>query len=331
MNEHNQETQDVLHQIAALTPSGADQPQQVRAWARLARRLAARPIPREQIPPRLHLPPGTGLVWAGTVVSAPFSFPTVRAAASDFLGLFRVQKFAAISISPEQIAILQQVAENGAVPGELIIEDEPGELMPVLSIPDAATFAGMDRVRTLVALGEPQDIFVMDGGHGRFIIDVAGARSLVSAAGADPALLPDTLDGAAVDVTTFPGVQQMWADGTALLQTESPVVDYPADLDPVLLGEALLQVLGLSEVEAFRLARQIDWTSTLLLPVPSTLATFSEVNVDDVNGMALTSIDGQGNVSISQKSGMLYLVVGNQTVSDLVALARQDALTSPVG
>ena len=61
----------------------------------------------------------------------------------------------------------------------------------------------------------------------------------------------------------------------------------------------------------------------LLLPVPSTLATFSEVNVDGVNGMALTSIDGQGNVLIWQKSGVLFLVVGNQTVSDLVALANE--------
>ena len=63
-----------------------------------------------------------------------FSFPAVRAGASEFLGLFRVQKFAPISISPEQIALLEQLAEEGMEPGELVIRNEPGAITPVGSL-----------------------------------------------------------------------------------------------------------------------------------------------------------------------------------------------------
>ena len=136
-------------------------------------------------------------------------------------------------------------------------------------------------------------------------------------------LIHAVLDGAAVDVTVHAGVHQFWADGTMLLQMESPRVVYPDGLDPTLLGEALLQVLGLSKTEAARLARQIDWTSTLLLPVPSTLATFSEITVDDASGMALTSLDGAGNALIWQKSGMLYLLIADLPAAELAALANQ--------
>jgi len=322
MKPTNQDPQDVLHQIADLAPRAADQPRREAAWSRLHAQLAPRPARRRRF---WHgWLPRPALAWSAAALLAIllFSFPAVRAAASEFLGLFRVQKFAAVSISPEQIAILQQVAENGTMPGELIIDEEPGELIPVQSLAEAARFSGLAAVRTLPALGAPDEIYVAGGGNGRFIIDLSGARDLIGAAGADPALLPASLDGAAVDLTLYGGVHQLWAGNTMLLQTESPLVTYPDDLDPVMLGQALLQVLGLNELEAFRLAQQIDWTSTLLLPVPSTLATFSEVSVDGVSGMALTSLDGEGNAIVWQEGGILYLLVSDQPVPALVDLAN---------
>ena len=164
----------------------------------------------------------------------------MRAAASDLLSLFRVQKFAAISISPEQIALLQQVAEKGILPGELEIAQEPGALTPVDSLAEAAILTGITAVRTLPTLGEPEEIFISEGGSGQFTIDEANARSLLEAANLNPDLLPQGIDGNRITVAIFSGVEQRWADGTTLLQTDSPLVQYPAALDPVLLGEALL-------------------------------------------------------------------------------------------
>jgi hypothetical protein len=263
--------------------------------------------------------------WATALVllifAAVFTFPGVRAAASDFLGLFRVQKFAPISISPRQLAMLEQLAGQGLYPGQFEIVREPGAAQPVDSTAAAAARLGQP-VRTLSSLGEPQNIFLAEGGSGRLTIELAQARALLSAAGADPALLPDSLEGATIDVTLFDTVSQHWDNGMNLLQTESPTVNYPADVDPAVIGEALLQLLGLAPGEARRLARSVDWTNTLLLPIPENVATFGEVRVDGVTALAISTIQGQESALMWQKGGIVYVLNGSENVDDLVKIAN---------
>lgn len=327
MNDEKQ-LQEVMEQLTVLEPMAADAPRPARqAYARLQAELT--PPARENwlaqvgqwlVGPQRRLATAVSLALALLVIT--FSFPAVRAAASDLLGLFRVQKFAAISVSPEQLAILQQVAEQGIMPGTLEIDQEPGALTPVDSLAEAANRTGLTAVRTLPTLGEPGQIFISSGGSGQFTIDEANARSLLAAANLDPTLLPSGIDGARITVATFSGVEQRWADGTTLLQTDSPLVQYPDALDPALLGEALLQILGLSPLEASRLARQIDWTSTLLLPIPSSIASFQEISINGGSGIGLSSIDGRINALVWQANGRLYLLAGAQTTHELAELAN---------
>jgi hypothetical protein len=328
MNEQDKQIQEVMEQLSVLQPTGANAP---RPAAQAYRQVQAKLSPKRsgwlvQFGQRIAAPQrrlATAVSLAITLLIITFSFPTVRAAASDLLSLFRVQKFAAISISPEQLAILQRVAEEGIMPGELEIEQEPGALTAVNSLAEAATITGITAVRTLPTLGDPNEIFVSEGGSGQLTINEANARSLLQAANLDPALLPAGIDGARITVVIFNGVEQRWADGTTLLQSESPLVQYPDALDPALLGEALLQFLGLTPPEAARLARQIDWTSTLLLPIPSNAATFQEVVVNGSSGIGLSSLDGQMNALVWQENGTLYLLAGSQTPAELAALANE--------
>ncbi len=330
MNEDKQ-LQDVMEQLSVLEPTAADAPRPARqAYARLQTQLHPKQAPERpswlaQLGQWLFGPQrrlATAVSLTLTLLVITFSFPAVRAAASDLLSLFRVQKFAAISVSPEQLAILQQVAEQGVMPGELIIDQEPGALTPADSVAEAASLTGLTAVSTLPSLGDPTEIFISSGGSGQFIIDEANARSLLETANLNPALLPTGIDGARITVATFSGVEQRWADGTTLLQTDSPIVQYPDALDPSLLGEALLQLLGLNPLEASRLAQQIDWTSTLLLPIPSNLATFQEMQVNGVSGIGLSSIDGTANGLVWQKDGRLYVLAGAQPAAELAELAN---------
>lgn len=330
MTNSEKEIQDTLKQLSALAPQAGDAPRPARqalARVRLAvdQQEEARLVNRiSQFMRPQNRQYATAVTLFLILFITAFSFPAVRAAASDFLGLFRVEKFAAVSVAPEQIALLQQVAEEGLMPGQIEIINEPGELEPVDSLAAAQRQTGLASVRTLADRAEPDGIWVADGGNGRFTVDLANARAIVEAAGADPALLPDSLDGAVVEVEVFAGIQQQWSDGLVFVQSASPEVDYPEDIDPVVLGEALLQVLGLSDTEAYRLARSIDWTSTALLPVPQELASFSEVTVDGVSGMALDSLEGSGSTLLWQKDGIIYVLIGNNVASDaLVALAGQ--------
>ena len=255
-------------------------------------------------------------------IAVLFSFPAVRAAASDFLGLFRVQKFAPISVSPEQMAMLEQLAEEGMAPGEMEVIREPGAAWPVDSLVEAELETGMT-IRTLAGLGQPAAINVIDGGEGRLRIDLAAARALMETAGADPTLLPDELDGAVVHVTVFPGVQQSWpgaGEGYTLMQAPSPWVEYPQDVDAQALGEAVLQVLGTDPRQAHRIASSIDWASTLLLPIPRELVTFREVTIDGVSGVALEPLDGEGGALLWQKEDMLYMLSAPGSIDELLAV-----------
>ena len=320
------EIHDVLEHLATLAPTEADAPRPApQVLAQLKQRIDERNYsPEERLSWRFmqmfkrKYAFATFFVLLFLVVA--FSLPPVRAAASDFLGLFRVQKFAAISVSPRQLAMLEEVAEQGLQPGELELVEEPGPAQSFTSPAEASIAAGL-RVKTVEALGAPDEIRVTGGGSGRLTIDLESARRILEMAEVNPRLLPDSLDGANVDVTIFPSVEQTWDEGVTLLQTESPVIDYPDDVNPALLGQALLRMLGMTPGEARRLAANIDWTSTLLLPIPEDLATFNEVEVAGTTGLALSSVDGEGNVIMWQRDGVLFLLIGDQSIDDLGEIA----------
>jgi hypothetical protein len=322
MTKHEENIQEVLDTIAVLSPTTAEAPQPAsQALARL--RTQIEPEPRISIYERLTemFKRKYALATMAVLVlfSLAFAFPSVRAAASDFLGLFRVQKFAAISVSPEQLAMLEEIADSGLFPGEIEMIEEPGQLTAVDSLAEAEAFAGKS-IRTLSELGEPDQIYTMTGGSGRLIVNVEDTRSIMEMAGVDPALIPDSLDGAPVSVTVYPGIGLQWED-IVLLQSPSPLVEYPDDVDTVALGEALLRILGMDGRQARRLAQNIDWTNTLLLPVPENVASFREVDVDGVSGIALSSINGRDTALMWQKDGIVFVLSGGN-VADLIEAAN---------
>lgn len=328
MSHHDDEFQDVLDQLTWLEPGPSDAPQPAQqALAQTRTRMAQRSSLVEDFFRSVNkMTNRRSMAIVATLVVAVvalLSIPAVRATASDFLGLFRVQKFAPISVSPEQIALLEQLGEQGLEPGEFVMVDEPSEPEMVFSVAEAAARTGYS-LRTLEELGPAAETYVMSDGSGYLTVDLAGARAILEATGADPALLPETLEGARIDVNVFPSVQQIWtAEGVMLMQTQSPYVAYPENVDPSVLGEALLQVLGVDPVAAEQIAQSIDWTSTLLLPFPQDLATYQEVTVDGVPGVALLPLDSsKGTAVMWQKDGTVFMLNGDMGLDELLALAN---------
>jgi len=322
MDEQERDIQTALAQLSALEPG----PEEVAGPTRLAlarfRQRHERDFDhrRKIMSTRRLVPVALTLVLA---VVALVAFPSVRAAASDFLGLFRVRQFAPISVSPQQLALLERLGEEGLEPGEFVVTREIGDPVNVDSPEAAAAVAGFTP-KALPNRGELIRTYVMTGGAGHLVVNLAGARAIVEAAGADPLLLPDSLDGARVDVTVYDSVGQLYDNGIMLVQAPSPDVNYPDDVDPTVLGEALLQVLGTEPGEARRIAQSIDWTSTLLLPIPQNLGTYREVSVDGVTGVVLEPFDPEDEAALLwQKDGMVYMMTaGRLSVDDLVAQAN---------
>jgi hypothetical protein len=59
----------------------------------------------------------------------------------------------------------------------------------------------------------------------------------------------------------------------------------------------------------------------LLLPVPESVATFNEVQINGSSGLALTSVDGENAVVLWQSDGMVYVLSGFDS-SRLVSIAN---------
>ncbi len=326
MNEDN-EIQNALDRLAVLAPDATEAPTPpVVALAQLKQRIGRQPLAATHLNRSRNMMSNRRFVVAGLTVVVALAFlmmfPAVRAAANDFLGLFRVQKFAPISVSSQQLALLEQLGEQGLEPGEFVVTQEIGD-PEVVDSPEAAAAAAGFVPKELPDRSDLIRSYVMDGGAGHLIVNLAGARAIVEAAGADPLLLPDSLDGARVDVTVYDSIGQLYDSGAMLIQSPSPDVNYPADVDPTVLGEALLQVLGTEPAEASRIAQSIDWTSTLLLPVPQDLGSYREVTVNGVSGVLLEPFDPEAEASVVwQKDGMIYMFrAGRLSVDELLALA----------
>lgn len=329
---NEEETNAVFDQLAELAPTETERPMPARAMLSRIKRELDQPAEAKGLSAfwatlwqALFAPARRGAVTAVftlLLVAVSFTSPAMRAFASDFLGNFRVQKFAAISISPDQIAIFEQIAESGLMPGTLEFIDDPGEGTAVDTLREATRLSGIDHIQTLPQLGNPDGIFVTDGGSARFTLDLESSRAIFELVGLEPTLLPDELRDSNVRIFIFGTIGQRWDDGTMLVQTESPIVEYPNGIDPAILGEALLQLLGLSQGEASRLAQQIDWTSTLVLPIPTDVGTFQEVTVQGVSGLFVETVDGQESALVWQKDGTLYMLTTPAELPALLDLAN---------
>lgn len=315
MSKSEDNIQDVLENLSLLSPSAADASRPTsEALAHLTQRVQGND--RQSFSWRITNMFRRKYVFASLSVILllliAFSFPGVRAAASDFLGLFRVDKFAPLSITPEQLALLEEIAESGLYPGEIEMIEEPGEPEYLSSLSEAENRTGWS-VRSPGDLENPDSLYYMSGGSGRLIVNVENARTILGIAGVDPALIPDSLDQAAVEVTVYPSVSQNWNEGIVLLQSPSPQILYPDDVDVSALGSALLQVLGMEQAEADSIAANFDWTSTLLVPIPENMASFNEVQVDGEVGLALNSLDGNNAAILWQREGVVYVLSGADT------------------
>ncbi len=308
-----------------------------RALDCLIHRIQARPSLKERMAEMLGLdnhrwrPALIALVLL--VVAVSFTFEPVRVAAGDILSIFRVQEFAVIPVGPEQMERMEEIGrllEENYFLSEPIMVEEP-EVETIATLREASVAAGF-AARAPEYLPEDfapaEGIEVTGPGSAQVTVDVELARSLFVMAGLDPALLPDSLGAQPLAVSLFPMVKQTWLyqSRTALtfLQGPSPVVGFPDDVDPAALGAAALQLLGMSEREAERVSKAIDWTTTLVLPIPTDFVSFREVTIDGTTGLVLSEeYDHLGSHSalMWQKDGIVYFMQGNLQMSHLMDVA----------
>ena len=185
-------------------------------------------------------------------------------------------------------------------------------------------------------------ISVMDGASFTFTIDRDKAQLLLDEAGRGDLILPEEVDGADVSVEIPSSVSlsfgtcpepssgseaeremareaqgggspgRMYADCIILAQIPSPEVSAPVSLDIIKLAQIGLEFTGMTAEEAAQFTSTVDWTSTLVVPIPRNAATYEQILVDGVTGTLIErpSDDAPQFALFWVKDGIIYTIGG---------------------
>ena len=258
------------------------------------------------------------------------AFPGTRALAGELLNLFRVQQ---VTVVPVDFTGLEQLTGDGMLGNQftdlisdsIVMEHEPGEPVEASSAEQASQMAGFN-VR-LPAEKTPSQIYVTDNAAFTLTLDRARAQSLLEAAGRSDLVLPESVDGAEISVNIpasvsvafgtcpKPGdgeivteestVARRYPDCVILVQIPSPTVNAPASLNVDELARIGLEFTGMSPEEAAEFASTVNWTSTLVVPIPSNATTHEQVTVDGVTGTLI-----QRPADVASKYALLWVKDG---------------------
>ncbi len=284
-------------------------------------------------------------LWAGAAVVVMLALlmfiPQVRAAAINFLGLFRVESIQVVQFNP---ANLPQNLDQGMVRFDEMMNEqfkfeESGEPVVVGSAEEASQLAGFT-VKQPAASTVAQEITYQPGSSLEFTIDVGLMQLVLEELGSD-LVLPKAINGEKVSVEIPASVTIQMGDCrpfdpdvqsernlafcTALFQGPSPTVSAPPGVDVQEVGEAMLQLLGMSATEAANFSANIDWATTLVLPVPQELSP-RQVTVNGVPATLLVEdrsyMQDKRYTLIWIQDGILYGLTGRGSTTEALRLAE---------
>lgn len=282
-------------------------------------------------------------VWAITAVIAllvaSMTFAPVRAWAGQFLGLFRVQQVQVIQIDPTLLNNLNGDTAFGKQISQLLSETttvlkEPGQPQPVHNVAEASQRAGF-AVRLPTSRTDKLALTVSDSSAFQFVIDRKLAQDVLNQSGHSDLQLPASVDGATIKVNIPAAVTAEYGDCpnpenlaneksnggspgrkfincVMVAQIPSPTVDTPPDLDVQKLAEIGLQFTGMKAEDARAYAQTVDWTSTLVIPLPRNAAQYKKMTVDGANGYLIQRPldDAPQYTLIWVKNGIIYAIGG---------------------
>ncbi len=101
----------------------------------------------------------------------------------------------------------------------------------------------------------------------------------------------------------------------------------PANVDIAQLAQIGLEFTGMTSDQAAAFTNSIDWTSTLVVPIPKNAATYQQLTVDGVTGTLIQrpADDAPQFVLIWIKNGIVY-AIGSLGTNSLQAIGMANSL-----
>jgi hypothetical protein len=283
-------------------------------------------------------------LWVGlsavVIVSVALSFAPVRAWAGSLLGLLRVQQIVVLPVDTTRLDELGGSSTLGKQLSQLLsdsttVTKEPGDPRSVDNAAQASELAGFT-VRLPASRSDAPQLSVQGEAAFEFVVNRERAQTLLKEAGLDDVQLPASLDGATVKVDIPAGVTAAYGDCPKLDERDgerqgspgrrminciilseipSPSVTTPPEMDEEQvrqLAEIGLQFSGMSPEEAHKFSQTVDWTSTLVVPIPRNGASYRQVSVDGVTGNLIQrpTDDAPQYLLMWVKDGIIYAIGG---------------------
>jgi hypothetical protein len=280
----------------------------------------------------------SGLVVA-LVLMLVLGTPQGRGAAAQFLAQFRGERFAAVSLSTNQIANLEETLSELERLGTISGIDTAPEPQAVASVAAASRFVGFPVLEpdpaTLPAgiSATPAAVRVMPAHQVRFTFDLDRARAHYQSIGRNDVTLPDRFDGASLVVNTPPAVLLEYRSGDAPVDTpfgfglvvgQAGMVTAGAEGGVTLeeLREFLLGLPGLSPETVRQLRAIDDWQTTLPVPIPVEQIDWERVTIAGSPGLLLNDNTGLGSAAIWQRDGRIFGIAGAMMARELQRVAE---------
>ncbi len=303
------------------------------------KRFRERKLSQKEIPMLRKIFASTAIRY-GTIaillLAVILAVPATRALADQVLSLFRVEQ---VTVLPVDFTGMKQLSGNGPlrqqlsdlISGSITVKEKPGTPVQVNSAAEASQKAGF-------AVRLPQNttfsrLSVQNAAAFDVKIDRSKAQALLDEAGRSDLVLPKDIDGAVVSVSVPASVRadfgtcpdpaaaedamrgsasRNFPDCVMLAEIPSPTVNAPANVDVAQLAQIGLEFTGMTPEQAAAYTKTIDWTSTLVVPIPKNAATYQQLTVDGVTGTLIQrpSDDAADFVLIWIKNGIVYSIGG---------------------
>lgn len=308
---------------------------------RMRRREAAAAAVASRWFERWHWRPALAAAAALAVVIVVASTATGRAWAEHVLAMLRIEK---VTTVPVDFSSLSTPEGHGAgemlarlVHSDLVVTMKPQKPQSVADPATAARVAGF-ALRLPAVHPAPAQLTVGGEAAFQFTLHRQSLQAILNEAGRSDLQLPADIDNALVAVHiphpvmarygSCPAPQErgdktrpqaprrphVYSGCVLLIEVPSPTVSVPPDLNLSQLAAIGLQMAGMSQAEAENYTRAIDWTSTLVIPVPEQIANSAPITVDGQQGVLIRRSGGEGAAPryrlVWTRAGIVYSIGG---------------------
>lgn len=291
-------------------------------------------------------------VWIGVMaivlLAIAMLFTPVRALASNFLNLFRVEQVRVVSFDPAMLgnfkqSLSDQQEQISQYLDQNMVVVRNGQFKQVENANQASRLVGF--FPRLPAGSTVMSIGVIPEQTHQLTVDTDLWNAVLASLGSDRFAIDPSLDGQIVKVsfkaavtTAIGQCEKVREDGDdqaatilddciVLVEMPGPTVEVPEGLDIMALTEALLELTGMSAEEARTFSQNVDWATTLILPVPNgDGVTTRDIVVDSVTGTLIEDSASDEFLLIWNRDGLLYSMAGSgdpQVAIDLASNLTQ--------